>query len=73
MSREDELRDTLDRTAKEISHTQNNPRTWLTWMVYLLGQLEQEAVRQNPDITPFNEMLSALMDAIRNHQRTGGW
>jgi len=73
MSREDELRDTLDRTAGEISHTQNNPRTWLTWMVYLLGRLEQQAVKQNPDKTSFNEMLSALMDAIRNYQKTGGW
>ena len=73
MSREDELRDTLDKTAQEIAHTQNNPRTWLAWMVYLLGQLEQEAVKQNPDKTSFNEMVSALMDAIRNHQRTGGW
>jgi len=73
MSREDELRDTLDKTAQEISRVQNNPRTWLAWMVYLLGQLEQEAVKQNPDKTSFNEMLSALMDAIRNHGRTGGW
>ena len=44
MSREDELREILNETAKEISSTQNNPRTWVSWMVYLLGQLEQEAV-----------------------------
>jgi hypothetical protein len=73
MSREDELRERLDQTAKDISRIQNNPRTWLTWIVYLLGHLEQEAVKQNPDKTSFNEMLSALMDAIRNHQKTGGW
>ncbi len=73
MSREDELRETLNGTAKEISRTQTNPRTWLAWMVYLLGQLEQEAVNQNPDKTSFNEMLSALMEAIRNYQKTGGW
>lgn len=73
MSREDELRDILDKTAQEISSTQNNPRTWVSWMVYLLGQLEQESVKQNPDKTAFNEMLSALQDVIRNRQKTGGW
>ncbi len=73
MSREDELRNILNLTAKEISRTQNNPRTWLSWVVYLLGQLEQEAANQNPDKTSFIEMLSALQDAIRNRQKTGGW
>ncbi len=73
MSREDELRDILNNTAREISSTQNNPRTWVSWMVYLLGQLEQEAIKQNPDKTAFNEMLSALQDVIRNRQKTGGW
>jgi len=73
MSREDELRDILTETAKEISRTQSNPRTWVSWMVYLLGQLEQEAINQNPDKTAFNEMLSALQDVIRNRQKTGGW
>ena len=73
MSREDELRDILNETAKEISKTQNNPRTWVSWMVYLLGQLEQEAVKQNPDKTSYNEMLAALQDVIRNRQKTGGW
>ncbi|HUH96403.1 MAG TPA: hypothetical protein VLZ89_03535 [Anaerolineales bacterium] len=73
MSREDELRDMLDQAAKEIGHTQNNPRTWLAWMTYLLERLEQEAVTMNPDKTPFTEMLAALQDSIRNRQRTGGW
>jgi hypothetical protein len=73
MSKEDELRDTLDKTAKEIARLQNNPRTWLSWMVYLLGRLEEQAANQNPDKTPFTEMLTALMDAIRNRLRTGGW
>jgi hypothetical protein len=73
MSREDELRDILNETAKEISRTQNNPRTWVSWMVYLLGQLEQEAAKQNPDKKSFTEMLTALQDVIRNRQKTGGW
>jgi hypothetical protein len=69
MSREDDLRDVLDKTAKEISRMENNPRTWLSWMVYLLGRLEQEAFTQNPDKASFNEMLSALTDVIRNRQK----
>jgi len=73
MSTEDDLREFLDKTAKEISRTQKNPRTWQSWMVYLLGCLEAEAVIQNPDKTSFNEMLSALQDEIRNRLRTGGW
>ena len=73
MSREDELRDILNDTAKEISRTQSKPRTWVSWMVYLLGQLEQEAAIQNSDKTSFSEMLSALQDVIRNRQKTGGW
>ena len=73
MSKEDELREFLDKAAKEIVRTQTNPRTWLSWIVYLLGQLEQESVTQNPDKTPFMEMLTALQDVIRNRQRTGGW
>ena len=73
MSREDELRDILDRTAKEISSTQNNPRTWLAWMVYLLGKLEEQAANQNPDKTAYTEMRSAMLDVIRNRQRTGVW
>jgi len=73
MSREDELRDVLDKTAKEISRMENNPRTWLSWIVYLLGRLEQEAVTRNPDKSSFSEMLSALLDVIRNRQKTGGW
>jgi len=73
MNTEDDLREFLDKTAKEISNTQKNPRTWQSWMVYLLGRLEEEAVIQNPDKTSFNEMLSALQDEIRNRLRTGGW
>ena len=73
MSKEDELRDILDKTAKEIASTQTNPRTWLTWIVYLLGKLEQEAANQNPNKTPFTEMMSALLDVIRNRIKTGGW
>jgi hypothetical protein len=73
MSREDELRDVLRETAKEIAGSQSNPRTWLSWMVYLLARLEEQATSQNPDMASFIDMLSALQDAIRNRVRTGGW
>ncbi len=73
MSKEDELREILDKTAKEIARTQTNPRTWLAWLTYFLERLEIETVNQNPDKTPFNEMLSALMDVVRNRLKTGGW
>ena len=74
MSREDELRDVLDRTAGEIKQVSGNPRTWLAWMVYLLAALEKQATGVNPaDKEAFREMLAALQDAIRNWFRTGGW
>jgi hypothetical protein len=74
MSREDELRDVLNETANEISQIQSNPRTWLSWMVYLLARLEEKATNvgsANKD--SYVSMLSALQDEIRNRLKTGGW
>ena len=74
MSREDEIRDVLNEAAKEISIAQGNPRTWQSWMVYLLGRLEDEATKGNSAYREsFTDMLSALQDAIRNRLKTGGW
>ncbi len=74
MSRDDELRDLLDKTASEMKRLSSNPRTWLSWMVYLLAALENQATDINPaNSEGFRDMLSALQDAIRNHFRTGGW
>ena len=74
MSRDDELRDVLDNTASEIKRLSGNPRTWTSWMVYLLGALEKQATGVDPaDMESYKEMLAALQDAIRNHFRTGGW
>ena len=39
MSKEDELRDVLNEAVSSISAAQNNPRTWLAWIVYLLACL----------------------------------
>ena len=74
MSKDDELRDMLDQAAKEIARAQSNPRTWLSWMVYLLVQLEERANNENPaSKQSYSEMLIALQDALRNRVRTGGW
>jgi hypothetical protein len=74
MSREDELRDILSGTARDISEIQTNPRTWLSWMVYLLARLEDKANNQSTGSKEsFVSMLSALQDEIRNRLRTGGW
>jgi hypothetical protein len=74
MSRDDELRELLDKTASEIKRLSSNPRAWLSWMVYLLAALEKQATDINPaNKDRFKEMLSALQDAIRNRFTRGGW
>jgi hypothetical protein len=74
MSKEDDLRDTLKNAAQEIASAQTNPRTWDSWMVYLLARLEEQATLTSAgNLTSYTEMLAALQDAIRNRMRTGGW
>jgi hypothetical protein len=74
MSKEDELRETLNEAVKSIAAAQSNPRTWLAWMVYLLARLEEQATNENPAYKEsFLDMLSALQDEIRNWTRSGGW
>ena len=74
MSKEEDLRDVLNQTAKDISLLDHNPRTWLSWMVYLLARLEAQATDQNSaNKDSYISMLSALQDEIRNRLRTGGW
>lgn len=74
MSRDDELRDILTETAKQISRLSPNPRTWLAWLVYLLDKLEKEATTVNTSQKDlFRDTLAALEDAIRNRRNTGGW
>jgi len=74
MSKEDELRDVLNNTAKDISQMQDNPRTWLSWIVYLLARLEEYSTNESAaDKESYIEMLSALQDEIRNRRNTGGW
>lgn len=74
MSREDDLRDILTDAATDMAQIQTNPRTWLSWLVYLLARLEEKATHQSPaSKESYVSMLSALQDEIRNRLRTGGW
>ena len=74
MSKDDELRDLLSETAKEIKRLTDNPSTWEQWIIYLLKQLEQQAMSVNPmDADLYREMLNNLQDSLRTRSRTGGW
>jgi hypothetical protein len=74
MSKEDDVREILNEAAQEIVGAQNNPRTWLSWMVYLLASLEDQAAKAgSASRESYMEMLSALQSEIRNRTRTGGW
>jgi len=74
MSGDDELRDVLNGAAQDFARIQSNPRTWLSWVVYLLARLEEKATNQSSaGKDSYVSMLSALQDAIRNRLRTGGW
>ena len=74
MSKDEDLRDLLTETAQEISRLADNPRTWLSWLVFLLARLEDQATDQDAaDKSSYLEMISALQDEIRNRLRTGGW
>lgn len=74
MSREDEIKEMLNKTAEEFKYYDTNPLTWTSWVVYLLQQLQQQAFDVNPlHQAQYEDMLLRLQDAIRNRLRTGGW
>jgi hypothetical protein len=73
MMKEDDIRDAIDDLSGDIIDLESNPRTWLSWMVYLLARLEEKSTISPSDKEAFFEMLSALQDEIRNRMRTGGW
>lgn len=74
MSRENDLRDILDMTAKAFADYDDNPTTWQTWIVYLLAQLQQQAMDTNPlHQELYEDMLEVLRSNIRNRLKTGGW
>ena len=74
MSKEDDVRDVLNQATEAITRAQSNPRTWLSWIVYLLARLEDQAAKTgSTNRATYMEMLAALQDEIRNRARTGGW
>lgn len=73
MSKEDALRDIFNEAAQELAQRQSNPRTWLSWIVYLLARLEERASANPMDKQTYIEMLEVLQGEIRNRMRTGGW
>ena len=73
MIKEDDLREALNILASDMVDLESNPRTWLSWMVYLMARLEEKSNITPSDKEAFLEMLSALEDEIRNRMRTGGW
>jgi hypothetical protein len=74
MSTDDELRELLDNTARDIARISPNPSTWLGWVVYLLMRLEKESFgARTGSREEYKSMLSALQDSIRNYFRTGSF
>lgn len=74
MSKEDAVRDLFNQAAQELAKAQSNPRTWLSWVVYLLSRLEEQATTASTSgRESYMEMLAALQDEIRNRNATGGW
>ena len=74
MSREEDVHEALNQAAQAIAQLQGNPRTWLSWILYLLARLEDQAAKASAtNREAFVEMLAALQDEIRNRARTGGW
>lgn len=74
MSQEENIRELVNNAVKEIIEADDNPRTWLSWVAYLLKSLEDKLTQQGPaNRASYVEMLDALQDEIRNRKRTGGW
>ena len=74
MSREDELRENIERTAEEFKRFDNNPIAWSSWVVYLLKELESLSMDANPlHQDMYEDLLTLVQDIIRDRRRTGGW
>jgi len=59
MIKEEDLRDALNAVASDMVDLESNPRTWLSWMVYLLARLEEKSTITASDKEAFFEMLSS--------------
>jgi len=69
-----ELRTALKSVAEDMHTYDSNPITWLSWMIYLLNQLESQATDMDPaNRQRFIEMISRLQDAIHTRKQRGAW
>ena len=61
-SNEDDLREVLDEPRWKSQKCTRRPRTWQSWMVYLLERLEAQAIQNPAYIESFKEMVVSLQD-----------
>ena len=74
MIKDYELREELNDAADTIHRYNNNPSSWLSWIIYLLARLDNKAMDVDPaNQRRYEEMLASLQDSIHNRRRTGGW
>ena len=74
MVKDHELREALRDVAKDIHDYNTNPSTWLSWLIYLLGQLEDKSRDVDPsNHERYTEMIVMLKDAIHTRQSRGAW
>ena len=74
MTRDDDVREMIDRAVDAIEYYDSNPTTWLTWILYLLQNLEQKSFDVNPSHEQrFEDMIVMLKDTCQNRLRNGSW
>lgn len=74
MRNEEELRGLLSNVADELADFSGNPRTWLSWITYLMSELEKRSVAVDPSYQQlYQDLLYALRDAIIHRIKMGGW
>jgi hypothetical protein len=74
MVKDYELREALMEVAKQMHEYNANPSTWLSWLTFLLDQLEN----QSRDVDASNherfvEMIEKLKEAVYTRQTRGAW
>lgn len=74
MRSEEELRNLLSKVADEIADFSGNPRTWLSWITYLMSELERRSVSVDSSYQElYQDLVYALRDAVNQRIKMGGW
>lgn len=74
MRSEEELRNLLSSVADALAEFSGNPRTWLSWITYLMSELEKRSVSVDPSYQElYQDLLYALRDAVNHRIKMGGW